>query len=348
MDKASLTILRLAVGVTTSVAISYGFSWPLYFITPIFTFMFLAIPMWMGARSAITLLFRLVFALFCGIIISEFFLNYPLVCIPLYTVLFFLIYYNDTPASPPMATLFMTLGVTLVPISAFAGAGVAPVVATYLVLNMAGGLLLAGFFHGLLSTSPPAAANLKADARSQAVTVTVPHSERIRLALVSTLVALAAVMIFFFFNLGQYALAMIYICIMAGTPNKNSSIKTLKANATATCIGGIAIIVNYNLLVLCPTYIFLIAVTFLATLLFARIIVTGGPMAPAFSSGFTTFLVLLGSSTQVDATASANFYLRIAQVLFAGLFTLVALMIVERLTRPKAFRILATIRQLHR
>ena len=66
----------------------------------------------------------------------------------------------------------------------------------------------------------------------------------------------------------MFALAMIYICIMAGTPNKNSSIKTLKANATATCIGGIAIIVTYNLLVLCPTYIFLIAITFLATLLF--------------------------------------------------------------------------------
>ena len=57
-------------------------------------------------------------------------------------------------------------------------------------------------------------------------------------------------------------------------------------------------------------------------------------MAKAFISGLTTFLVLLGTSTMADTAASTNFYLRIAQILFAGLFTVAGLFLVENLLRP--------------
>jgi len=146
-----------------------------------------------------------------------------------------------------------------------------------------------------------------------------------------------AVIIFFSLNLSQHALAMIYICFMAGTPNKNNSIVAMKANATATCIGGVAIIIAFNLLVAVPTYLFLIVLTLFFALLFSNKIYGGSVHTAAWSSGFTTFLVLLGSSTGVDKTASVNFYLRIAQVLFAGLFTVGALVIIERISRPGKF-----------
>lgn len=61
-------------------------------------------------------------------------------------------------------------------------------------------------------------------------------------------------------------------------------------------------------------------------------------MAKAFISGLTTFLVLLGTSTMADTAASTNFYLRIAQILFAGLFTVAGLIIVEHLLRPQKRR----------
>jgi hypothetical protein len=51
--------------------------------------------------------------------------------------------------------------------------------------------------------------------------------------------------------------------------------------------------------------------------------------------GLTTFPALLGSSTGVDKTAAGDFYLRITQILFPGLFTIYALMIVEHLLRPR-------------
>lgn len=344
MGSKEVSIARISLGVTAAVGIAYGYQWLLYFITPIFAFIFLAMPTWIGWRMAVQLLLRLAGSLILGVAISEYLLDFPLLCVPVYGILLFFIYYNDTPTAPPMATLFMTLAVTMVPIISFSGAGVAHVVALALLANMGLGLFIAWLFHSIISYRlcsidvPPSAAKKKP-------TPALPsENERIRLALVSTMVALSAVILFFALNLAQYVLAMIYICFMAGTPSRNASIQVLKANALATCIGGLAIIISYNLLVAVPTYPFLLALTLCISLLFSRIILSGGDYSQAVSSGFTTFLVLLGSSTGVDHTASGDFYIRIAQVLFAGLFTLAALMVIEHVTRPRKSRLMAILR----
>lgn len=346
MSRQFVRIIRTSAGVTAAVAVSYGHAWMLSFLTPIFTFVFLAMPVWVGWKMAVQLLLRLAFSLLLGVVIAEFFINYPLLCIPLYGLLFFLIYYHDTPSAPPMAALFMTLAITMIPILSFSGIAVAHVVAFYLLVNMGLGLFFAWLFHTVIPDS------LAAQTRDQAAPVkadpppAVEQPERIRLALVSTIVALSAVIIFFSLNLSQHALALIYICFMAGVPNTNASVTVMKANATATCIGGIAIIIAFNLLVAVPTYPFLIALVLFFSLFFAGKIYGGGTNAAAFSSGFTTFLVLLGSSTGVDKTASANFYLRIAQVLFAGLFTVGALVVIEHLSRPRKLSLQRTFNRL--
>ncbi|MCD6389528.1 MAG: hypothetical protein J7L69_08950 [Desulfobulbaceae bacterium] len=113
----------------------------------------------------------------------------------------------------------------------------------------------------------------------------------------------------------------------------------MKGNAIACLIGGAAIIIAYNLLAAVPSYLFLVALVLCFSLLFSRQIYGGGAMAKAFMSGLTTFLVLLGSSTIADTSASANFYLRIAQILFAGLFAVAGLIIVEHLLRPRKRRL---------
>ena len=334
-----MRVLRISIGVTAAVAISYGLAWPLYYIAPLFAYIFLGLPVWIGWKKAAAVTLMLGFCLLMGLLISEFFLDFPLVCIPLYGLLFFFIYFNDTPSAPPMAAMFMTLGITIVPIMGFSGAAIPHIVAGGLMMDMAFGLFIAWLFHVMIPESlaheaPGAASGKKPPAKPMP-----PPRERIRLALVSTIVALAAVTLFFSFNLSQYSLAMIYICFMAGNPNSNASVKVMKANALATCIGGAAIIVAFNLLVAVPNYLFMLILVFCFALFFTTRVTAGGPMAPAFSSGFITFLVLLGSSTGVDETAASNFYLRIAQVLFAGLFTVVAIIMVEYLLRPRSRRV---------
>ena len=335
MNLQTLRTLRLALGITTTVAISYGIGWPLSYLVPILTVLFLALPAWIGWSGALKVLLLLAVALLLGVVLSEFALHFPLLCVPLYVLLFFLIYYSSPPGAPPLVPLFMTMGITMIPIISFSGMMVANLVATALLFGMASALFFSWLFHSLL---PDSMAQESASARQKSAAPTAPQisdKERARLALVSTIVASTAVLLFFAFNLSQYALAMLFICIMAGTPDKNASVKFIKGSALATAIGGIAVIIAYNLLVVAPYYGFLIALVLLFSLLFSSIIYSDSPMAPAFQSGFTTFLVLLGSSTGSSDSASTDFYLRIAQILFAGLFTVLGLTVVEHLLRPR-------------
>lgn len=320
---------RIAIGTTLAVAISYGVAWPLSFLMPLFSVMFLAMPgPWFGWKVAWSIIKRLLTGLFCGLIISEFFIRMPLVCVPLYALLFFYIFFNDAKA-PPMTTLFMTMGITMVPIIGMQSAMASHLIVGYLFLNMASGFVMKWLFHLVLPDSlVKVDPNAPKPQRPQKPPIP-SDEERARLALVSTVVSTSAVVIFYSLNLVQYSLAMIYICMMAGAPNTNASIMVMKANSKACVIGGIAIIIVYNLLVTVPTYGFLIALCFFVALYFAQKITSGLPSAKAWTSGFTTFLVLLGSSTGVDTSASENFYLRIAQVLFAGIFCIGAIVVTE-------------------
>lgn len=332
----TLRTIRLALGITAAVAVAYGHSWPLSFMMPLLTVLFLAGPVWISWNTALKILILLGISLLIGVFISEYLLHYPLLCVPLYVLLFFLIYYNDTPSSPPMVSLFMTLGITMIPIMSFSGAIVSHIVALFLFINMAIAMFFAWLFHSIL---PDTLAKQPANTASQKTLpkpAEVSEHERIRLTLVSTIVGSTAVIIFFSLSLSQFGLAMLLICIMAGNPSHNASLKFVKANASATLIGGIAVILAYNLLVVAPTYLFLVFLVLFFSLFFSSKIYSGSPLAPAFQSGFTTFLVLLGSSTGGEDTASSDFYLRIAQILFAGLFTIFALMLVEQLLRTRS------------
>ncbi len=339
MTLQTIHIFRMTIGLTTAVAVAYGLVWPLSFIAPLFAALFLAFPVWIGWKMAIQLLRRLSFSLLIGLVISEYFLNFPLLCVPLYGLLFFFIYYNDTPSAPPMAVMFMTIGITIVPIMGLSEAGLAHLIAGALLFNMGVGLFFAWLFHSIIPNSLAKNFPQAQPAKKTAPPPAPSREERARLALVSSIVALTAVTIFFAMNLNSYALAMIQICFMAGAPNANASFQAMKGNAIACLIGGAAIIIAYNLLAAVPTYLFLVALVLCFALLFSRQIYGGGAMAKTFLSGLTTFLVLLGSSTIADTAASTNFYLRIAQILFAGLFAIAGLVIVEHLLRPRKKRL---------
>lgn len=338
MTPAQVRMWRIVIGTTLAIAISYGVSWPLSYLMPLFTVMFLAMPgPWFGWKMACSIIKRLLAGLLCGLIISEFFIRMPLVCVPLYALLFFYIFYNDAKA-PPLTTIFMTMGIAMVPILGMQAALASHLVVMFLFINMTSGFVMKWLFHLLLPDSlVKVDPNAPPPKRPQKPPIP-PREERARLALVSTAVATSAVVIFYSLNLVQYSLAMIYICMMAGRPTTNASLMVMKANAKACVIGGVAIILVYNLLVAVPGYFFLIVLCFFVGLFFAQKMTSGLPSAAAWTSGFTTYLVLLGSSTGVNTSASASFYLRIAQILFAGIFCIGAIVVTEHLLKRRELR----------
>ncbi len=341
MTLQTVQTLRLAFGVWATVAVAYGVAWQLSFIAPLFATIFLLFPAWIGWKMAVQLLLRLCYSLLLGLLISEFLLDFPSICILVYGLLFFFIYYNDTPLAPPFAAMFMTIGITIVPMMGLSGAGLPQFIAIALLVNLGLGLVFAWLFHTLMPNSL-ATQTIPAPAGSKPSPPTLPpREERIKQALTATIVALTAVVIFFSFNLVAYAFAMIQICFMVGAPSANASAQALKDTAIACCIGGLAIIIVFNLLVAVPTYPFLLALTLLCTLFFSKQMFAGTAMSKTYISGLTTFLVLLGTSTMVEKVASINFYLRIAQILFAGLFAIAGLLLVGYLLHPDRRKLLS-------
>jgi len=327
MNNQQLGILRLTLGLGAAVAFSYGVGWSLNFIAPIFASVFLVIPRWIGWKPATYFVVLLGIALFCGLLISELFLCMPLVCVPVFALLFFFIYFNDTPAAPPMMATFMTIGITIVPIMGLNGKLLPHIIAEYMFLDLLVGLFLAWLFHGLIPGKPISPQAME----NKTPSIVPPRRERARLALVSTIVALGAITIFFSFNLTSYAYAMMQICLMAGTPSASASLQSMKFKGFTCLLGGIAVIIVFNLLKVYPSWVFLFTVTMATAMFFGRRIFSGTPMAKAWVSGLITFLVLLGTSTVPDATAANTFWLRIVQVICAGLFTVAGIIVVERL-----------------
>lgn len=290
---------------------------------------------------ALQLIQRLSISLLLGLLIAEFLLGFPVICILVYALLFFFIYYNDTPLAPPFAAMFMTIGITVVPIMGLAGVGLPQFIALALLENFVLGLFFAWVFHTIMPNSLAKQLPQAQAAQKPASPTLPPREERVRQALTSTIVALTAVIIFFSFNLVAYVFAMIQICFMVGAPSANASAQALKDTALACCIGGLAIIVVFNLLVAVPTYPFLLLVTLLCTLFFSKQMFAGTAMSKTYISGLTTFLVLLGTSTMVEKVASVNFYMRIVQILFAGLFAIAGLLLVGYLLNPDRRRLLS-------
>lgn len=337
MDLQTLMSLRLVLGTWGAVAAAYGVNWPLSFMAPLFTAIFLVLPVWIGWKFALQLSLRLGGCLLLGVCIAEFLLGFPVICVLVYTLLFFLIYYNDTPLAPPMATLFMTIGITIVPMMGLAGAGVPQFIAMAVFVNMMGGIGFAWFAHKLLPNSK--AAQLPTQP-SKGPEVSLPaEQDRIQQAISSTIVASIAIVLFFSLNLLNFAFAMIQICLLVGSGNSQDSAHAMKENALACCIGGVAIIGVYYLLAAVPTYDFLLAIILLVLLLFSRPIFSGHSMAKAYVSGLTTFLVLLGTSTMADKVASVNFLLRISQIVFAGLFAVAGLLLIEHYLWGKRYAV---------
>ncbi len=339
MTLQTVQTLRLAFGVWATVAVAYGVAWQLSFIAPLFATIFLLFPAWIGWKMAVQLLLRLCYSLLLGLLISEFLLDFPSICILVYGLLFFFIYYNDTPLAPPFAAMFMTIGITIVPMLGLSGAGLPQFIAISLFVNLGIGLIFAWLFHTIMPNSL-ATQNLPPQPGPKPPPPSLPpREERIKQALTSSIVALTAVIIFFSFNLVAYAFAMIQICFMVGSSSANASAQALKDTALACCIGGLAMIIVFNLLVAVPTYPFLLALTLLCTLFFSTQMFAGTKMSKTYISGLTTFLVLLGTSTMVEKVASINFYLRIAQILFAGLFAIAGLLLVGYLLHPDRRRL---------
>lgn len=115
-DLHTARILRYAITVTASVAISFSLAWPLYFLTPVLVSVFLPLPLPAPTlKVALNFILYVIYGFLIGLVMTLFVLPYPLVFVPLLGWILFQIYYFANRGGSFILVLMCLLGVLMLP-----------------------------------------------------------------------------------------------------------------------------------------------------------------------------------------------------------------------------------------
>ena len=138
--------------------------------------------------------------------------------------------------------------------------------------------------------------------------------------------------VFCFFELTSELVTLIFILTLSIQPEIKAGIQASKKNIAGACVGGVISIVFYELLVVVPSFTFLLLLTLGAMLVIGGLIYSGRPSAAVFAASLSTFLIIVGGAIGSDtAEASGKFYLRVLQIMLAGFYVVIAFSAIESL-----------------
>lgn len=332
-DPNVIRILRFTFGVTLSIAASFAIAWPLFFVTPIFVAKFLGSPAPCPDFRA-GLVVTMVIGIGCGVglAVTYFTINYPIVCILTITILLFHIFYANVRGVSPLIVAFLLIGITAIPLMGSVSFSLATSIAWGLMVSGGLAFVFVWIAHGII----PDRASVARTAAAPAAHPLMSEREQIRSAAISTLVVLPVILIFFTLQMTNMLLVMVFIAMLALTPDVKTGAKGSAALVIGNTAGGIAAILFYNLLVAVPSFIFLILLALLFSLTFGERIFSGKPMTGLYATAFSTVILLVGSTTgDFGGDAGSKFYTRIVQIILAGAYIVGAFMLLEMLSRQK-------------
>jgi hypothetical protein len=323
-DPVSIRMIRLALGVTLSVALAYGVEWPLAFLLPVLTAVFLSLPLPMpslvgGLRNMLHSL--LAFGL--GLVFSLFFINFPMAYLLMLGLVLFHLYYYLNRGGSFWFTLMSMIAILLLPMLANTDEGLATGLAlgfigtSWLTMIMVwiAHLLVPDPIRGKLPPSPGFQPGYSAVAA--------------KTALKSTMVVFPLASLIIVFGLMDFLLAMIFSAIFILKPELSKGKEAGTNSLISTILGGLVAWVFYWLIVAVPQYHFFIVLMFFTTLVFAMNIFSGKPGAKYYGSALSALLVLINGSMAADAEFSALFMQRIALIVLAVIYIIAMLKVLD-------------------
>ncbi len=327
MSLTDTRVLRLALGTTLAMALAQGVAWPFAFITPVFTAMFLAAPAPCPSRPAVIVLVAAILATgVSGLVLALTLLPYLLAYVCALVLIYFLLFHALSGGANPFMVIMILVGVTAIPVLGQVSLSLALVFAVGFSFSGIAAMGLVLLSHGLVpDPATPNAQPVKAPGR------TVPSADqRLHAAIVSTAVVAPVAICFCLFELTGELVTLIFIVMMSVQPELSAGIKASKKNLVGALVGGMLAIVFYELVVVAPSFTFLVLLTFAAMLVLGSQIFSGGPSAALYAASLSTFLIIVGGAIgSEDAEASSKFYLRILQIALAGLYVVVMFSLLE-------------------
>ncbi len=318
---AQKPVLRYAFGSAIVMMAAMAFDYTLGYLTPVLALNFLA----PGAKPP-TLKSSLFFLLLisgtslAGILFSRFFIDYPLVFLPLLVLIIFHLYYANIL---PQMKIWFLISLLLIPMISQQSAQLAGVVAANLVVNALLAIVLVTIVYFLFPEKNYSAEQKKAQAKEN-----LTPKQRYHEALKKTLVILPVLVLFFVFSITNALLVLIFVAILSMNPatsNKKAGIALILANLG----GGLAAIIAFNLLTVVPDFIFLGLITLFTGLLMGQKLFSKKPLSSLFGTAFSTFLLILGNVTSFVGEAGEMVWTRIFQLAIVVIYVVVAFYVVN-------------------
>ncbi len=316
-------VLRYALGSAMIMMIALGLDYPLAYFTPVLALNFLA----PGAKpptlkSSALFLFSVATASFTGLMFTRFFLDYPLVFLPLLALILFHLYYTT---ALQFMKVWLIISLLLIPMMSMQSSQLGSVVAVNLFMNALLALLMVWVVYFLFpAKESDFSGNTKKVAELQS------SRQRFISAITKTLVVIPVLILFFVFNWSDSLLVLFFIAILSMNPvtaNKKTGVAMILANLG----GGLAAIIVFNLLTVVPNYIYSGILTLLVGLLFANNLFERKPTAPLYGMAFSTFLLILGNVISLAGEAGEIVWLRIFQIGIAMLYMVTAFGWIDRI-----------------
>jgi hypothetical protein len=107
--------------------------------------------------------------------------------------------------------------------------------------------------------------------------------------------------------------------------------KAGKSLILGNLIGGIAAIIAYEIFTVLPEFFYFVIIVLLTGLIFGKQVFSGKPMAALWGMGYSTFLLVLCSTTASGTTdADAKVWTRVVQIMIAVIYIVVAFGVIAR------------------
>ena len=319
---SSRPLLRYVLGITFILFITSVLAYPLSYLTTVLALGYIApgvkpVSIKQGALFILILIIiNLITFMF-----SAYFKDYPLVFMPLLCLAILWLYFTDK--LPKMIKLFALISLLVIPLISLEPQGISGFIAINLVMNAFMAIALTQLIFLVFPWSKADENFVKA-----ANTTTSSETARFNYSRNILLLLLPVLLLFFIFKLSGGLLVLIFIAILSMNP----ALANAKVGAVliaANILGGIFAIFAYKLLVMVPLLAFLLLLTLFVGFLFGSKLFSKNKLAAIFGTGFSTFLLILGSVTSSDSEAGSEVWSRVVQITIAVLYVVIAFRIIS-------------------
>lgn len=328
--KDSIPVFRYVLGSAFIVAVSSLLNYDLAYLTAVLGLGYLA----PGAKpltfkQGIGFLLILSILTLLAVLFASAFQHYALVYIPLLLLTLLWLYYTDR--LPMMVKLFALISIVLIPFLSIDSTAIGAYIAIILVFNAFMAIALTQMIFMLFPLSQADEKFLKEKAEAPKQT----SQQRYVYAVKIMCILAPVIILYYLFQWSSSVLILTFVAILTVSPALASP-KVGLVMIVANTLGGLFGILAYQLLVMAPSFIFMMLLVLLVGLVFAGKLFSDSKYGGIFGSAFSTFLLILGSVTASDDEAGSKVWDRIIQISMAVVYVVATFGLLDRISKSKS------------